>query len=276
MEEPCVYQLDRNVVIEIENFHAGKPATRVDEIREIDLAHNVVSPLLSILEGHTQHRRDTNSFASALDRESATVDRFFQQARTDSLELGRTVLLAEHFIAEVRSTQDADLAFLRDIQRTFAFQEPASQARAAYAKARELIRAHSRPVTDKLAFACIACALGSLDARGILKPSPSPQDAGAFNALADFEKLSMLNYMRSLAVRMGVTSNIELFSFDAALVAYSKVVRPESAQVTLDGSDEVVRYVIAIDPFLDALPHLRDKSRLCREIKADLENAGGA
>lgn len=274
MNLPTVYQLDRNVVIEVEHALGSKGTPFLERLRAIDIPGNVVSPLLSVTEGHVKEKRDVESFQASLDRETAALDRFFQHARTDTTSLREVANLGAAFVAEVRATQDVDIGFIKQVQKNFHQLTAQDQARAEYAKAKELIASSERPLSDKLSLACIATALGSKAARGVMKPRKEPDDSHAFNALADLEKLSLLNYMRALSVREGKTDRVELFSFDEDLVSYCALVKPTWASVKHLKSFEEVTYSIPLQALLDSMLHLTNKAKLRSTVEADLEAAG--
>lgn len=269
MSPPTVYQLDRNVVIEIENHLKGKSTAFVSRIAAIDKSGNKVSPLLSVTEGHIKEDRDALSFEEALEREAAALDGFFQHAKTDTSTLKTMSGLATAFIGEVRSTQDDDIRFLKGVQTEFSSPTSRQMARREYDKAKALIRQGSRPLTDKFALACVATALGCEAARGVVKPTSAPNDSHAFNALADIEKISFVRYMRVLSFSEGVTDRIELFTFDEDLASYYSLVKPVSAS-TRNFTFEEVSYEIPLDPLMDSMLHLAGKVKLRREVEADL------
>lgn len=274
MTLPTVYQLDRNVVIELENAASSKGTPFLERLKAIDQPGNVVSPLLSVTEGHIKEKRDVRSFEESLLRETAVVDGFFQHAQSDTSTLAGVSDLAAVFVAEVRATQDADIGFIKLVQEEFCQQTARDLAKKEYQKAKALITASGRPLSDRLSLACIATALGSKQARGVIKPKRQPDDSHAFNALADLEKISLLNFMRALSIEQGKTDRIELFTFDQDFWNYYELVKPTTASVKTLKSFEQVSYSIPLQALLNSMLHLTGKPNLRSAVEADLE-AGG-
>ncbi|MDV0438287.1 hypothetical protein [Xanthomonas sacchari] len=273
MNLPTVYQLDRNVVIEIEKSMDLGCTPFINQIRAIDQPGNIVSALLSMTEGHVKERRDEHSFALSFERETKAFDAFFKYAKTDTLSLKEVFNLASYFINEVTSSQDVDLEFIKKIQKEFALETSRDLAKSEYEKARSIIIKNNRKITDKISLMCIAAALGSKQARGVLKPKNNPTDSEAFNALADIEKISLVSYMRVLSITMGTTNRIEIFSFDQDLIDYYALVKPESAIINSLDSPLEVSYSVPIKALLDSMLHLNGKAKLRDKIKTDLEQA---
>lgn len=271
MNFPTVYQLDRNVVIEVEKATNSELTPFIDQLNAIDQPGNVISALLSMTEGHVKEHRDEQSFRLSFERETTALDKFFKNAQTDTLSLSAVSNLASAFIQQVTLSQDADLAFIKQIQQTFAREASRDLAKTEYEKALSLISANKRKISDKLALVCIAAALGSKPARGILKPSRNPSDSHAFNAFADLEKISMVSYMRVLSITMGKTDRIELFSFDQDLVDYYSLVKPEAASIRSLQSPLEVSYSVPLNALLDSMLHLEGKPKVRNRVKAELE-----
>lgn len=271
MKKNTVYLIDRNVVSGIEEFLKGNPVKNLGDISNLDQKGVFVSPLLSVIEGNRSHNRTAAVLHDCIIRESTAVGKFFKQARVDSPELqGDAANIALGLITDLRKKQDESLGFIQALQEAFVVQRGKQEARASAKMALDLIREHDQQFANPCSLVGLATALGSESARQVLKPCESSCAEHAFNAYADIEKISLLNYMRHLSMSMGRNMEYKLFTFDKGLSKFSKMIRVSSSRSQMVHSHEVVQYTIDLDVLLNGIPALSEMKRLKAELKRDM------
>lgn len=271
MNKNTVYLLDRNVVSGIEEFLKGNPVKNLRDIRDLDQKGVFVSPLLSVIEGNKSHNRTAAVLHDCIIRESTAVGNFFKQARVDSPELQVDAAnIALGLISDLKAKQDESLGFVQALQEAFVVQRGKQESRASAKMALDLIREHNQQFANPCSLVGLATALGSESARQVLKPCESSCAEHAFNAYADIEKLSLLNYMRHLSRGMGRNLEYKLFTFDKGLSQFSRMIRVSSSRSLAFDSHEVVQYTIDIDVLLNGIPALNEMKKLKAELKQDM------
>ena len=78
--------LDRNVVNAVKRCVAGcyLESNKRSFIRGLDKSRNIISPILSVIEGQSGERESEEAIKDTLKKETAAVRGYFKQARTDS------------------------------------------------------------------------------------------------------------------------------------------------------------------------------------------------
>lgn len=271
MKKNTVYLLDRNVVSGIEEFLKGNPVKNIGDIRNLDQKGVFVSPLLSVIEGNKSHNRTAEVLHDCIIRESRAVGDFFKQARVDSPELQDDAAnIALGLISELKKKQEESLGFVQALQEAFVVQRGKEESRSSAKMALDLIREHNQQFANPCSLVGLAAALGSESARKVLKPCESSCAEHAFNAYADIEKISLLNYMRHLSRDMGRSVEYKLFTFDKGLSQFSKMIRVSSSRSQRFDSHEVVQYTIDLDVLLNGIPALKEMKKLKAELKHDM------
>lgn len=266
------YVLDRNAVIEIERMNAGHWSSMGAKVRKIDKRKNFASPLLSVLETGRSASRDAASVIESITREEAVMRRFFRRARVDSEYLvSEQHVLSGEFLDSLTQNQARDLQFIASAQRLLSKQTAGNMVRKEFNRVVEFVRDAGRELQDPLSLVVLACPLGSERARGLLKPSVEADDKAAFNALADVEKIKLVNYIELLMSEHGQASELRLFSEDKGLVGMkAAIVVTHSGTVRNSVLGHEVGYRFDPEKYLAAMPYLEGQPKISGEVRARL------
>jgi hypothetical protein len=268
--------LDRNIVIAIDDQLSGRSHAHAAQLAKLDHPRYTVSSLLSVLETHRASTRDAAAIAESIDREARLLKRFFRRARTDSaLLLAERDTMAVTFANELAREHDRDMQFIAALQRRLSDQNGREEAVRAFLALTQFIAAYGRQLGDPAVLAGLACTLGCLDARSVLKPTPEPTPNDTFNALADIEKIRLTNYIRHLSIGEGHGGDVHLETFDRGLNALSRTIRvTDSVSVQTAGAGyETVSYAFDRDVYFGRMPFLRGQPKRVERLKALLDNA---
>lgn len=271
MKRNTVLLLDRNVVSEIEAMLKGRPINNYAKLKALDKRGVFVSPLLSVTEGNKSHNRNAAVLHECIGRESTTIADFFKQARVDSSHLQRDAAnIALSLIVDLKEKQDSSLGFVQTLQESFVAQKGKEEARASGMAALELIRANNQQFANPCSLVGLATALGSESARQVLKPRAVSCPEHAFNAYADIEKISLMNYLRHLSRSADRGVEYRLVTFDKGLNNFSQMIRVTNSSSHMVGSHEVVNYAVDVDVLLNGIPALKDMKKLKSELKREM------
>lgn len=266
------YALDRNAVIEMEKVNAGEWSPMGAKLREIDKRKNFASCLLSVLETSRSASRDSAAVTESITREEAVMRTFFRKARTDSgYLLDNQHVLSGRFLESLTQNQAQDLQFIASAQQLLAKQTAGDVVRKEFKRVVEFVRDAGRMLQDPLSLVVLACPLGSERARGLLKPSTETDDEAAFNALADVEKIKLVNYIEALMREHGERSELRLFSEDRGLMGMkAAIVVTHSGTIRNSEQGHEVGYCFNPEKYLVAMPFLESRPKISGEVRATL------
>lgn len=195
-----VYFLDRNLVIEIEkslNFMATKHK-HIDYARSLDRKNYFLSPMLSILEGHSKKPPSQIEIENGCRHESESIRNFYKIAKTDAdYFLNQSDKFASSF------KDDAFLKFEEIKPALMKFQlllSDINSKNSCFEKAIEIMDIallHDIGRTHPVVMCAIACSFGNLNARRVLKTSKNPTVEKAYNTFMDLKKISDISYIKS-------------------------------------------------------------------------------
>ncbi|MCW0377093.1 hypothetical protein [Xanthomonas sacchari] len=273
MKNNTICLLDRNAVSEIENSLQGRPGKNYQKLKSLDVKGVFISPLLSIIEGNKIQNRTAEVLHACIDRESDAVSRFFSHARVDSVHLKNdAVSISLGLIGDLIKKQDESLEFVKALQENFVEHGKKEKVRERAKLALDLIRANSKQFADPCSLVGLATALGSECARQVLKPKAPSCTEHAFNAYADIEKISLMNYMRHLSGSSGHHAAYKLITFDKGLQKFSQMIRVTQARSRSTDSYDVIQYVIDSDVFLNSIPVLSEMTKFKAELKREISD----
>ena len=252
------YLLDKNVVEDVKLSLKGVPTKGAAVARTIDRKGNIVSPLLSILEGSARRAQSGPELHDQLMADSLAVGMFYRLATTDSeylqtLSATTVAALAPH----VREKTSALAPLAMKLQALVVQQRKWIEAREVLLKIDSLANEHEVNLSHPLVTCAVACLYGSASARGVLKPAVSPTVEGAYNAVADIRYVMETAYIRKLRNESGVRENVLLLSSDKNLRDFSKLLqlRVDMSLTTNKAGPEIVTFTATMSENL--LPNLR-------------------
>jgi len=225
-----IYLLDRNAIAVVKDSVAGKNVDikRLAKLRSIDIRGNVISPLLSIIEGQSGKKETRDQLRETLKKECNALSEFFKIARTDSEYLVEYEdQFSEAFSGEIETKFDDYLDLVKLSHKLLA--EPKSN--------KQLIQdeflqfAHKRGISPghTTVICCLATLYGNKDARKVLKPklksTDEELDRRSHNAVSDLLILSRMQNVRAiLSPRDQKNTIIKHLTFDDGLNGFLKAI----------------------------------------------------
>ena len=193
-----VYFLDRNLVIEIEKSLSFMTTKHIDYARSLDRKNYFLSPMLSILEGHSRKPPSQMEIEDGCINESKSIRNFYKIAKTD----------AEYFLnySDKFANSFKDDAFLKFeeikpalIELQFLLSDINSKNDCFYKAEKIIDIALSKGIgrTHPVVMCAIACSFGNLNARRVFKTSKNPTAEKAYNTFMDLKKISDISYIKS-------------------------------------------------------------------------------
>lgn len=254
----ALYLLDKNVVEDIKQSLKGVRTEGAAVARVIDRKGNIASPLLSILEGSVRRAQSGPEMHDQLMADTQAVGLFYRLAKTDSKYLrtfdAMTVMaLAPH----MREKADALVPLAMKLQALVVQQRRWDDAREVQLKIDALANEYEVNLSHPLITCAVACLYGSRPARGVLKPTVSPTDQGAYNAIADIRLIMETAYIRRMWNENGNRESVQLLSSDKNLNTFSKLLqlRVDMSLVTSEAGPAIVAFSATMSQNL--LPNLR-------------------
>lgn len=216
-----LHLLDRNAVSLIKEHNSGKVQTDpkkvkfLDHLKSLDRPENLVTPLLSIIEGEKGREDSGEEKAVCQRKESEAIRVFFRFATTDSDNLDAMgTQLSLTFTAYQEGQWAARAAFLKVAAPLIV--QPVAKAKRREAEDKLIAAAASEGLAhdDVLNILCLATLHESEHARALLKPKL----VNAYNVLSDLQFIHLTQQIKSIAQKHHLPIHIAVVSMDEGLL----------------------------------------------------------
>lgn len=263
--------LDRNYVIEIENFNLNKRfnAAVVLRARKYDSPQNFISPIVSIFEGSTA-RSTLQTILNDIKREQKIVDTFFKEARTDGGALKTGVMkmalaLNNHNLNE----RNFQIESISKVKALLGQESSRENSRGKFEEFKENFSNPTQKIWGMAALVGIASIFGNAGARGILKQNKKVSSSLLYNSFSDIKLISWLAILNCEALKKD-REELKILSDDAKLIEYLAALRLEKSTMRSDKNNATYTHSISRTNFLNHLPFLQESPALRAEVSAYL------
>jgi len=266
--------LDRNAVDAIKrcnevNFVDGR---RRQQLKKLDKSRNIISPILSIIEGQSGQKEDEKAIKATLSKEASAIGAFFQRANTDSnylLSPENSHQFSEVFGNNIEHSWDNYIAYVRDVGPLLYQPVSAQKKLAVEDKLFTLARIHKVPLSHPIFTVSLALLYGHKGSRKVLKPkakykSIAEERRAAYNAVSDLIVISRIGMIKSaIPDTERQFSNIQFFTFDKGLLSVINSISITGARKLLEGGVSVTTdYSRSMFPEMCDMSYKRLKARL--------------
>lgn len=230
--------LDRNVVIDIEK-HFNNPAINVQTAKKVDRADNVISPLLSIIEGSGGKPMNIQECHDLLNKEARLVRKFYKKAKTDADYLiQNSISVVELLRNENIEKFEIQKNFIIEAQEKYADDIAPAKLRPAIFETIETAKNCQIQISDIIVLITIATICQNRVAKKVLKPKKNidqdAKEAHAYNAFMDIAKLKSHAYIKSLAKSPMYTTKFITDDKNLLGLANQLLITARASQVFLD------------------------------------------
>jgi hypothetical protein len=222
--------LDRNAVDAVKRCISGHKveSTRRRQLERLDKSRNLISPILSVIEGQSGEKETEEAIRVTLNREATAVGCFFKRARTDAeflLSDKEARSFAKVFGNNIEHSWGSYIAFVKEV-RPLLFQ-PISSRNTIEVENQlfQLANKYDVQVSHPVFFVSLAVLYGHKGAQKTLKPKPNydtreQEEKAAYNAVSDLMVISRMGMIRATLrddeKRFGY---VQFFTFDKGLLS---------------------------------------------------------
>jgi hypothetical protein len=269
MTTKTLYLLDRNVVSIIKDSVDEKEQKDVKKLemlcklKEIDVASNAVSPILSLIEGQIGREESFEEKLACLNKETSALEKFFAFARTDSTSLQQSDKQFSLIFSEYREEDWEEYeSFLHESSNLLLNKVGADKRLATRKAIIDAARKHGIYSGHIVVAACLSCLYGCDAARDTLKPHKSP--AITFNVLNDLLALSRISLIIAVARQQGVSGlKIKFLTLDEGLREFLEGILIYDVKITASGVNQKVKYHKSLFPLLSEEEYLELSHEIC-------------
>lgn len=225
--------LDRNAVNSVKQCVSGGKLenNRRRELKKIDNRSNIISPILSVIEGQSGRKENENEIEITLKKESDVVGRFFNKSMTDSKYFGDSERVKEFIKVFGNHTEHSWKYYVSFIKEVGGFiHQPVSISNKMDIENKMFDLASQKNIkcSHPVFVAALATLYGHCGARKVIKPkknygSEEERNKAAYNAASDLIVISRIANIRSIARRKsGKNILVTFFTFDKGLLSFSR------------------------------------------------------
>lgn len=239
----------------------------LNKARSFDKKNRMVSALLSIMEGDQAKAATVDELRETLAQETESLRRFYRFAKTDQAYLQAHNLEACSALAtEAKRESSSYLNATAQLQSILAEQTGKQATKRPLEQVIETARQHALVLSNPLILCAIASVYGSVDARKVLKPTPTPTQEESFNVVMDLSKIKLVNYLRHLGKFS--TNELKFETMDKGLRRFSTFLHVRSTTSLQTTSHDSFSTSIDPDVFLNNLPFLVDLRKQKKELRS--------
>jgi len=241
--------LDRNAVIAVKKNINGQSVeiqrlSELRELRKLDKQRNFISPILSMIEGQTGRRENTQELESTLEKESEAIGSFFKRAKTDTAFFNSTEgsrAFSDIFSNHIEQAWNCYISFIKDVQ-THLYQ-PVSPKERLNVENRlfTLAKKHGVQVSHPVFLVALAVLYGHKGASKVINPKPSYkttdlEQKAAYNVVSDLIVISRIGQIKSVMSEDGRNySYVKFFTFDKGLSSVINAIKINSEKYLSSG-----------------------------------------
>lgn len=235
--------LDRNVIAEIKMAIAGKeprnPSWR-ERLKLLDVAGNVITPIVSIIEGQLGVTESEIEKSKTIAKEVAVIEKYFTKAKADNYFQSHIVEAASVLSGRVEDAWDEYLCVIKEAQRKFYQSMSDNETEEQRQKFVALLHDKNISIYHPVAVCCLSALYGSQDGRKVLKAKKKVMANEipklAHNALSDVMVVSRLNFFKAkLRHCGGAEVKVEFITFDKALESFVSWYASAYVELAKDG-----------------------------------------
>lgn len=215
--------LDRNAIGTIDLFLNYRKKNerilqqRMPRIKRIDRPYNIVSSLLSIMEGVKGLNETKDDKETAIISDSHIL-KFFKKAKTDV----STNMILKEKIKELQLGRHEEnffqcIAFYKSVHNLLINEMPISNARKKDIIIIDKARENGIDIHHPIVLLCLAAMYKNKFARNVLKIKPVCRDSDIYNAISDVLAITRLILISNMIYTHKMANFVDFITFDKAL-----------------------------------------------------------
>lgn len=233
-----IYFLDKNVLQLIHTLQEGKKLNKPNEIKmetrlkNIDKPENIVSLMLSIIEGKKGRKETPEEKQKAITEEVKILKGFFKQAKTDSNFFEKDIQSNAEILSGNHIELDEPL-YIKYLEIFFGLWKSYEKSGAILQNNREeftdILIGNAKTIGIQLQHPIVVLTLGAVYGRAASLQILKPKEGRLYNAYSD---ISILTRLGNYKARFSKTHDCDLLTLDKGLLAWFEIFRIKNVLLT--------------------------------------------